>query len=66
MSNGLENTSSAPASSSRKPPPRKDNGNKKFNPTQLRQHIRALIDGNFDNDTEGYDSFLKEVEEQGF
>jgi hypothetical protein len=39
---------------------------KKFNPGQLRQHIRALIDDNFDQDSPEYEEFVKEVEEKGF
>ena len=37
-----------------------------FNPQQMRQHIRALIEENFAKGTEEYEEFVKEVEEQGF
>ena len=37
-----------------------------MNPGQLRQHIRALIDENFEEDSPEFSEFVKEVEEQGF
>ena len=39
---------------------------KKMNPGQLRQHIRALIDENFEEDSPEFSEFVKEIEEQGF
>ena len=41
-------------------------GKKKFTPTQMRQHIRALLTETFDEDSEEYQQFLAEVDEQGF
>src|SRR6266550_6188492 len=39
---------------------------KKFNPTQLRQHIRSLIDDSFEEGSEDFNAFVQEVEEMGF
>ena len=39
---------------------------KKFNPTQLRQHIRSLIDNSFEEGSEDFNAFVQEVEEMGF
>jgi hypothetical protein len=40
---------------------------KKMNPSQLQQHIRALIDDNFeDTESSEYEEFITEVEEKGF
>jgi hypothetical protein len=46
--------------------PKKQEQKKKFNPSQMRQHIRALIDENFDEGSEEYAAFVEEVEEKGF
>jgi hypothetical protein len=39
---------------------------KRFNPSQMRQHIRALIEENFEEGTDDYEAFVREVEDQGF
>jgi hypothetical protein len=39
---------------------------KKFTPGGMRQHIRALIDENFEEGDDDYEEFVREVEEQGF
>jgi hypothetical protein len=39
---------------------------KKMNPQQTRQHIRAIVEENFDTDSQEYRDFVKEVEEKGF
>ena len=42
-------------------------GKKKYSPSQLWSHIRSLIDDNFDGEEdEDYQTFIEEVEEQGF
>ena len=46
--------------------PKAPQSKKRFNPQQMRQHIRALIEENFAEGTEEYKEFIKEVEEQGF
>ena len=38
----------------------------KFNPTQLRHHIRSLISETFEEESPDYLAFIQEVEEQGF
>jgi hypothetical protein len=37
-----------------------------MNPQQTRQHIRAIVEENFDTDSQEYRDFVKEVEEKGF
>lgn len=39
---------------------------RKMNSSQLRQHIRALIDENFEEESQEYDEFIQEIEEKGF
>src|SRR6267154_1179086 len=39
---------------------------KKFNPLQLRHHIRSLIDESFAEGSEEYNTFVQEVEDLGF
>ena len=39
---------------------------KKMNPTALRHHIRALLTENLGEETEEFEEFVKQVEEQGF
>jgi hypothetical protein len=39
---------------------------KKFTPTNLRKHIRALISESFDDDDKGMEEFMTEVDELGF
>ena len=46
--------------------PKKQEPKKKFNPSQMHQHIRALIDENFKEGSEEYTAFVDEVEEKGF
>src|ERR1700731_264855 len=43
-----------------------DKGKKKFTPTQLRHHIRALMTDAFEEDSGDYEKFLEEVDEKGF
>ena len=46
--------------------PKKQESKKKFNPSQMRQHIWALINENFEEGSEEYTAFVEEVEEKGF
>lgn len=46
--------------------PKKPEQKQRFNPTQMRQHIRALIDENFEEGSEEYNDLINEVEEKGF
>ena len=46
--------------------PKKQDPKKKFNPSQMRQHIWVLIDENFKEGSEEYTAFVNEVEEKGF
>ena len=46
--------------------PKNPQSKKHFNPQQMRQHIQALIEENFSEETKEYEEFVKEVEEQGF
>jgi len=45
--------------------PNKD-AKKKYNPAQLRSHIRAIIHENMEEGSPEYDEFVQEVEEKGF
>jgi hypothetical protein len=38
----------------------------KMNSQQARQHIRAIVEENFDTNSQEYRNFVKEVEEKGF
>ena len=46
--------------------PKKQDQKKKYNPTQMRQHIRSLISDNFEEDSPEYQQFVQEVEDKGF
>ena len=39
---------------------------KKYNPTQMRQYIRAIIDENYEEGDPEYDDFIKEATDLGF